>query len=486
MNIKLFATLLVLAIPLQAANLLRGGELGMSNIPDTVRVNSAEKSKWSLVKAAKDAIKKPMSRRICQVTLRNMAFHSMGVLQADRAYEINIYRGKRDPRTLFTSNGADNFNLMQNEKWKLIQATPLGNPNKKLCIAAASNIHKGINNNILKHFVQAIIAAEDETARQNVFKAYKGQIGLPDILNNFTYNVYAWETDYDCALYNIGVPEAFYPEGSVKQTKTDIFSHHADSGRTFAVQVSKVNVNHNPVSIFQLKNDNDGPLSLRLQPFGFFYKSFPELVEALPKNDKIETLTFGENDEKCAAFFYQTESVNVFHSVAQVEKYLRIYNKGGIQSLRLEKFIEDINFLQFLGSFNGSHTVSCAIWLKKNGKCNWSRMDNERSSSDVDSDDDDDYVSERGSDASEITDTEITSNSSYDKPDSDDDEDHLSNDRESLNIRSYSENWPFDGESSDVEADQSSSSSRLVTGSDSDDEYYQSDIDTHVQDSDDD
>lgn len=470
MNIKLLATLLVLVDPLQAANLLRGGEIGVSNIPDAVKVAhmpAEQKSKWSLVKAAKDALKKPMNRRTCEVTPRTMAFSSMGVLKADRAYEINIYRGKRDPRTIFTSTGPDNFQLEKGEKWKLIQATPLGNPAKNLCIAAASTQHKGINNTILKRFTQAITAAVgavDKDAQQSIFKAYKAQIGLPDLFTNFSYNIYAWETDYDCALYNVGVPEAFYPERSdVKQTKTDIFSHIANSGRTFTVQVSKVNVNHHPVSIFQLKTDIDGPSSLRLQPLGFFYKSFPELSKSFPSDYKVETLTFGENDEKCAAFFYQTEAANPFSSAKQVDEYLKIYNQGGINFLRGNKFLEDINFLMFLGSFKGSHTVTCATWLKKNGKCDWYRIDRD-SSSDFDSDDDDnfdesDVIHENNTD---VTDEELSYNSDY--VDSDDEEDSNNN------TRSYSENWHV----------QPRNVNRL-TGIDSDDE---SDMDT--QDSDDD
>lgn len=377
MNIKILASLLVLTDPLQAARLLRGED------PITIKDPTVQVPKKGFLR---EFVKSTMSRKAYDMQITsNEVFKSMGVLKSDKSYSIKIYRGGKTSThhaPLFKSTPED-VDLKNDEKLKLIQTTPLSDSNKNLCIMTVSK-EFAINNDMLQQFTREITATNDGAERDLIFKKYKNEIGLPGLGTDFSYNIYAWETNYDCGLYNVGLPEAYFPPKSIKQSMTGIFSHSSADEYNYAVQLTKVSVNNNLVSIMQIKSDEMGPSSLRIQPLGYFYKSFADLFKQFSPAE-YETLTIGDNEEKCVAFFYQTKSVKPFESAEIIDQSLELYNRQGISSIRTKKFAKDSDFVEFLGYFSGSHTVTCAIWPKKDGKCGISSMDDDEDGTDMES-----------------------------------------------------------------------------------------------------
>jgi hypothetical protein len=399
MNVKFLATLLVLADPLQAANLLRGGELDQAKESPAFEAES-KSNNWSIARAVKEVLKKPMKRRTFVMdSSRNEVFSSMGDLKSNKAFTIKIYRGDAHSNQSpleFMSQPKD-APLEEGEKLRLIQTTPKSDPNKKLCIMAATKETK-INYDALQKFTREITAAKSENEKEDIFKMYKNQIGLPGLGSDFSFKIYAWETDYDCALYNVGVPKALYSDFSVMQlkalkAKTEIFSESHSEGRNFAVQLSRPHLNYNPLTLLQVKSNAQGPSNLKLQPIAFNYTNMSGLFDEISPDDTYFIKAYKIGD-KCAAIVSQ----NLGGHSENVQKFAEIIDEcegKGLDCIRNQAFKDEQSFDTFFESFTESHTVSFVIWNKGgDGSCDYpvdsiSRRNTRHTDSDDDTDSDD-------------------------------------------------------------------------------------------------
>lgn len=372
MNFKLLTALSLFADHMQAARLLPGGEQPQRN--DSVASTSSEGFKLKRFSFA-DIPKTLFYRKSYLMKEYNYpVFGSMKALAAVPAYTIHIWRGetwKHHSHLAFFST-PDSVSLNDGEKLKLIQSHLDSDLKHKLCILTKSKV-SNFNYEGVKDFVHSMIAAKTVNEKDSVSKTKKSKLGLPDLKNQFSFDIYAWETEYDCALYNIGVPDAYFPSKPV-QAKTDIFSHSSISDNvTYSVQVSKTQVDDKDALVMQVnagKSDlNSKSENLNLLPIHPKYNSISDLTEEF-KNFQAHPFEFSNVNGK---IFVDGKVKDLSQAIGLSTGILFLYGKQGMAALRTQTFAGDKDFKDFFNLFPESHSVTFVIWKENKALQNISR-----------------------------------------------------------------------------------------------------------------
>ena len=249
-------------------------------------------------------------------------------------------------------------------------------------------------------------------------------MGLPKF--GFDYTVYAWETDSDCAFYNLGNPLRIDASLAETETASDIYGD-----TTYTIQVSRPIARVKKETIFKFNPVNlmfmnrykgmERGFPIRVAPVPRRFDSFLDLYEYIESHYEIAEVTenlVGEGENQiCTAQFHlkedSGESKTGALTVAQLAHHLNKTAKEGVNRFRTQAFEGGDLFSSTFDAFSdGSDQIVFATWEPLQGLCDFKYTETVKANNvrpdrfGPDSDDDDSDDESNGDDEYENVDNE--------------------------------------------------------------------------------
>lgn len=328
-------------------------------------------------------------RRRFSFVQKPAAWIQMNFLAGSPGYIIRLYRAREENtgRYLAFELSPDKLRFVDKKMNRVLIQT-VTSENRTLCIFTQDPFQNYTRE--LEFFVRQMIAAKNsEGDKLKVFKMYKKQMGLP--IFGFDYKIYAWETDSDCAFYNLGIPKNVVLSTAETEVATDAIPYL----KTYTTQVShtfaRTRTGALPVTVMFMNryNETETSASCRVKPITLEYSSLAELYIAIKDEYKIVTqLPFNDGEKPiCAALFRKSKppteleeseehenknaNANVF-SLPRLAKHAYEVRKQGIFHIRIARFGHNSMYASAFNAFctgENENEITVAVWEQVDQDC---------------------------------------------------------------------------------------------------------------------
>lgn len=404
----------------EPASLLKGGEDGVrgntltikmpTNLPLTTaetyksssKVDSSDSDDSSTFSTFLGAVKNLKGRRRFTVTRKHEAWNRMNALTGSPGYIIRLYRSRsedRKPPSFDFKSTPDDLSFTGSKTNKVLIQSEI-NAGKRLCIFSQDPFQEHTVN--LENFVKDIIAAgNDERKQAKAFKSYKKRMGLPKF--GFDYTVYAWETEADCAFYNLGTPMRNSTDDPNKLTRTLTgVASEVYADKTYTIQISQTHVPFkiennflaNPIEVLFMNRYYTGkPINnpIRLKPVKRVYESLRDMyIDIGAQFPIVESIEREIGDKACAVQFLLSDKKSTSNTFGRLslDELVHHVDKSvadGIAHFRTQAFGTGDLFSSTFDAFgNGADTVILATWKPVKGSCNFPDDETEMMKENVD------------------------------------------------------------------------------------------------------